>query len=204
MQGDLIYITFTSLEGDLYHITGHIKGFFVSRSTNQKFDPTPKNPQKLPTHSLLTLLQSLSPQFNAAFTSLHPSDPNSELLSDAPLANSLPAFPWLTHPPQPYPDYTRTQKSWLESLLRRTRQSPRLERRNPIHKKFILRRRSRTTYPRTSATESLADFTACATYAAILVRRGELLALDPIPENHHEGQNTTPTEDIAGSMWHYK
>ena len=200
-QGDLLYISFTSLEGDLYHITGHIKGFYVSRSTNQKFDPIPKNPQKLPTHSLLTLLQSLSAQFTNTFASLHSSDPNTEILSDAPLANALPAFPWLVHPPQPTPDPIRTQKPWLESLaeaqanlrdwndeIQSTRSLPSSGVRERLIRERLLQK-------------SLADFAACATYAATLVRRGELLPLDPIPENHegHDGE----VEETSGTMWHY-
>jgi protein TIF31 len=203
-HGDLLYISFTSLEGDLYHITGHIKGFFMSRSTNQKFDPTPKNPQKLPVHSLLTLLKSLSPQFVAAFTALHSPDSTVELLSDAPLANSLPSFPWLVHPTQIIPDPTRTHKSWLESLsegqgnLRDWNdeiQSTRSLASTGVRERLVRERLLQ---------KSLADFTACATYAAMLVRRGELLPLDPIPENHLEGDGTNPSTDgVAGSMWHY-
>lgn len=200
-QGDLLYISFTSLEGDLYHITGHIKGFYVSRSTNQKFDPTPKNPQKLPTHSLLTLLQSLSAQFSNTFASLHSPDANAEILSDAPLGNALPAFPWLVQPSQAVADPVRTQKPWLEALaegqtnlrdwndeIQSTRSLPSTGVRERLIRERLLQK-------------SLADFAACATYAATLVRRGELLPLDPIPETH-EG-HVVGAEDTNGTMWHY-
>lgn len=199
-QGDLIYLTFTSLEGDLYHITGHIRGFYVSRSTNQKFDPTPKNPQKLPTHSLLTLLQTLSPQFTQAFNALHPTDGTVEILSDAPLANSLPAFPWLVQAPQTTPDPTRLQKPWLESLadgqsnlrdwndeIQSTRSLPASSVRERLIRERLLQK-------------SLTDFSACATYAAMLVRRGELLPLDPVPEQDLQIQQQS---EHVGSMWHY-
>jgi protein TIF31 len=195
-QGDLIYLTFTSLEGDMYHITGHMKGFHVSRSTNQKFDPTPKNPQKLPTHSLITLLESLSSQFAQAFTKLHPADMNAEILSDAPLANSLPAFPWLVQIPSGQPDSLRIQRPWLENLaegqgnLRDWNdeiQSTRSLASNGVKERLIRERLLQ---------KSLADFAACATYAAMLVRRGELLALDPIPDHEHDTEET-------GTMWHY-
>jgi protein TIF31 len=200
-QGDLLYIQFTSLEGDLYHITGHIKGFYVSRSTNQKFDPTPKSPQKLPTQSLLTLLQSLSPQFSNTFATLHSTDANTEILSDAPLGNALPAFPWLVQPTLPFADPIRTQKPWLESLaegqgnlrdwndeIQSTRSLPSTGVRERLIRERLLQK-------------SLADFAACATYAAMLVRRGELLPLDPIPENH-DGHAAGHGETI-GTMWHY-
>jgi protein TIF31 len=201
-QGDLLYITFTSLEGDLYHITGHIKGFFVSRSTNQKFDPTPKNPQNPPSPSLLTLLQSLSSQFNNVFTSLHSAETAGEILTDAPLANSLPAFPWLVNPPQLYPESSRTQRSWLEALaegqgnlrdwndeIQSARSLPSTGVRERLIRERLLQK-------------SLADFSACATYAAMLVRRGELLPLDPVPETQdHEGRPVD--EDSTGTMWHY-
>jgi protein TIF31 len=201
-QGDLLYITFTTLEGDLYHITGHIRGFFVSRSTNQKFDPTPKHPQKLPTHSLLTLLQNLSPQFTNTFASLHSTDVNAEILSDAPLANALPAFPWLVQPPQISPDSARTQKPWLEALsegqgnlrdwndeIQSTRSLPSTGIRERLIRERLLQK-------------SLADFSACATTAAMLVRRGELLPLDPVPETHEHGE-INAREDQTGTMWHY-
>lgn len=202
-QGDLMYISFTSSEGELHHITGHIKGFYVSRSTNQKFDPTSKNPQKLPTHSLLTLLQSLSPAVQKAFTSTS-SDVPSEILSDAPLANALPAFPWLVSPPQIHPDAARTQRPWLEALtegqgnlrdwndeIQSTRSLPSTGVRERLVRERLLQK-------------SLADFAACATYAGMLVRRGELLPLDPVPEAHEHGEaaHTIP-EDTSGTMWHY-
>lgn len=199
-QGDLLYITFTSLEGDLYHITGNIQGFFVSRSTNQKFDPTSKNPQKLPHHSLLLLLQSLSPQFSKAFAASHPTDTNAEILSDAALANALPAFPWLVQPPQTLPDSTRTQRPWLESFaeqqanlrdwndeIQSTRSLPSKGVRERLIRERLLQK-------------SLADFSACATLAAMLVRRGELVPLDPVPETHEHG---CEHDNAAGTMWHY-
>jgi protein TIF31 len=195
-HGDLIYLTFTSLEGDMYHITGHIKGFYVSRSTNQKFDPTPKSPQKLPNHSLVTLLESLSPQFAQTFSKLHPAEMSAEILSDAPLANSLPAFPWLVSVPCSSADSLRTQRPWLENLaegqgnLRDWNdeiQSTRSLASNGVKERLIRERLLQ---------KSLADFSACATYAAMLVRRGELLALDPIPDHEHDTEET-------GTMWHY-
>ena len=50
--------------------------------------------------------------------------------------------------------------------------------------------------------KSLADFVSCATYAAMLVRRGELLALDPVPETH-EHDDCIRIEESSGTMWHY-
>jgi protein TIF31 len=196
--GDLIYITFTSLEGDLYHITGNIRGFHVSRSTNQKFDPTPKTPQKAPFHNLLNLLQFLSPQVK---TALRQNESQTEMIAQAPLANALPSFPWLVHVPVISSDSTRTQKSWLEALtdgqfnlrdwndeIQSTRSLPS----NTLRERLIRERLLQ---------KSLTDFAACATYAAILVRRGELLPLDPIPETQdHETPNS---EECGGSMWHY-
>ena len=203
-QGDLLYLTFTSLEGDLYHITGHIRGFFVSRSTNQKFDPTPKNPQKLPSHSLLTLLESLSPQFSNSFSYLHPNDSGAEILADAPLANALPAFPWLVQVPQVCADSARIQRPWLEILaegqsnlrdwndeIQSTRALPETGVRERLVRERMLQK-------------SLADFAACATYAAMLVRRGELVPLDPVPETHElNDKKPIPAELLTGTMWHY-
>jgi protein TIF31 len=203
-QGDLLYLTFTSLEGDLYHITGHIRGFFVSRSTNQKFDPTPKTPQKLPTHSLLTLLKSLSLQFSLKFGSLHPTDSGAEILADAPLANALPAFPWLVQVPQVCADSARIQRPWLEILaegqsnlrdwndeIQSTRALPTTGVRERLVRERMLQK-------------SLTDFTACATYAAMLVRRGELVPLDPVPETHEHGDKKPIPEELStGTMWHY-
>jgi protein TIF31 len=201
MQGDLMYITFTSLEGDMYYITGHIKGFFVSRSSNQKFDPLPKNPQKHPSHSLLTLLHSLSPNFTKAFTILHSTDQSTEILSDAALANALPAFPWLVQPPTVTPDSVRTQRPWLDALaegqgnlrdwndeIQSTRSLPSTGVRERLLRERLLQK-------------SLADFSSCAVQAAILVRRGEILALDPIPEAH-EHEKPVPA-DSTGTIWHY-
>ena len=71
LKGHLLYIQLTTLEGEQYQITSHVSGFFVNKSSNNKFDPFPRTtPKTQQAHSLLTLISTLSPGFEAAFRAL--------------------------------------------------------------------------------------------------------------------------------------
>ncbi|KAK7207744.1 putative eukaryotic translation initiation factor 3 subunit CLU1/TIF31 [Myxozyma melibiosi] len=113
LRGHLLYLQVMTLEGTAFHITSHISGFYVSNSTSQKFDPTPK--AKSPSaHSLLVLLQDLSPLFAAELhkwqTRLGERDP----LTVYTPTNAMLAAPFIARPaPSPLPDVSRTQEQLL-------------------------------------------------------------------------------------------
>lgn len=69
MKGDLMYLHVISMEDKRYHITGCTKGFFVNQSTDDIFNPRPDNTQRMH-HSLVDLLNTLSPIFKKSFSSI--------------------------------------------------------------------------------------------------------------------------------------
>lgn len=68
LQGDLMYIEAITEEGT-FHITAVPSGFYVSKSTRNHFDPSPAQVCHF-SHELFLTLQSASPSFNAAWSSL--------------------------------------------------------------------------------------------------------------------------------------
>ncbi|KAJ4304717.1 Intracellular distribution of mitochondria [Kalmusia sp. IMI 367209] len=102
-KGHLLYLLLTTNENEQHHITATVAGFYVNKSSNAKFDPSPRQaPKAHSAHSLLTLLEELS----------------SVVLFVISLSNAIPANPWLvpaansTHTTH-QPDLARTQESYL-------------------------------------------------------------------------------------------
>eukprot|EP01114_Cavostelium_apophysatum_P000309 TRINITY_DN1028_c0_g1_i1.p1 TRINITY_DN1028_c0_g1~~TRINITY_DN1028_c0_g1_i1.p1 ORF type:complete len:1242 (+),score=350.36 TRINITY_DN1028_c0_g1_i1:187-3726(+) len=62
LNGDLIYLEATTLEGKTFHITGWTNGFFVNQSSSSQFEPqqSDKSPQS---HTLVGLFSQISPLF---------------------------------------------------------------------------------------------------------------------------------------------
>ncbi|XP_073981757.1 clustered mitochondria protein homolog isoform X2 [Rhodnius prolixus] len=69
MHGDLMYLYVVTMEDKHYHITGCTRGFFLNQSTEEDFNPKPATPNHL-CHSLIELLNQLSPSFKRNFTTL--------------------------------------------------------------------------------------------------------------------------------------
>lgn len=69
MKGDLMYLHVITLEDKRYHLTGSTKGFFVNHSTDDTFNPKADNQHKIH-HSLVDLLNSLSPNFKKTFAAI--------------------------------------------------------------------------------------------------------------------------------------
>ncbi|XP_061135832.1 clustered mitochondria protein homolog [Syngnathus typhle] len=67
LQGDFMYITVVTTEGQKCDITSCPKGFFVNRSTPEAFDPRPSQSSPL-CHCFTDLLCHISPAFKQAFT----------------------------------------------------------------------------------------------------------------------------------------
>jgi protein TIF31 len=184
-KGHLMYLVVVNLDGEQFHITSHISGFYVNRSSHNKFDPSPKSgPKTYKSHSLLTLLRDVDPRFNPAFQELLEHNSKREPLSMYLLTNAAPANPWLISPDsttlvEHKPDITRTQESFLfggtennESMrdwneeFQSTRELPS----EGITDKIF---RERLT------SKLFADFTDAAAKGAVLVARGEVTPLNP-------------------------
>ncbi|KYM95660.1 PREDICTED: clustered mitochondria protein homolog [Cyphomyrmex costatus] len=69
LHGDLIYLHVVTLEDKQYYLTACARGFFVNQSTKEIFNPKPATPSHL-CHSLIELLNQLSPSFKRGFASM--------------------------------------------------------------------------------------------------------------------------------------
>ncbi|KAL8837102.1 MAG: hypothetical protein Q9170_002659 [Blastenia crenularia] len=184
-RGHLIYLQLTTLEGEQFQITSHASGFFVNRSSNSKFDPMPKtSPKVLMAHSLLTLIQSLSPLFGDSFNKLLEANNKRDPLASFQLTSAIPSNPWLVSSSSSsntahQPDLTRTQETYLlsgvdntETLrdwneeIQSTRELPRESVQDRVFRERLI-------------AKIFAEFNDAAARGAVLVARGEVAPLNP-------------------------
>ncbi|XP_060521182.1 clustered mitochondria protein homolog [Cylas formicarius] len=69
LHGDLMYLYVVTLEDKHYHISACSRGFYINQSTVEEFNPKPATPSHL-CHSLIELLNQISPQFKRNFAML--------------------------------------------------------------------------------------------------------------------------------------
>ncbi|XP_014288289.1 clustered mitochondria protein homolog isoform X1 [Halyomorpha halys] len=69
MHGDLMYLYVVTMEDKHHHITACTRGFFLNQSSEEEFNPKPAVPSHL-CHSLIELLNQLSPSFKRNFSIL--------------------------------------------------------------------------------------------------------------------------------------
>jgi protein TIF31 len=184
-KGHLLYLLITTLEGEQYHITSHVGGFYVNKCSNNKFDPFPRSsPKDCATHSLLNLLPKISPGFEHAFKALQEFNSKRDLLTFLQLPNAMPANPWIVSPPstellQHTSDITRTQEQFLIAGIENTDtlrdwneefQSTREMPKESVQDRVF---RERLT------SKLFADYNEAATRGAMLVARGEVAPLNP-------------------------
>ena len=184
-KGHLLYLQVTTNEGETFQITSCVSGFFVNKSTNNKFDPFPRPaPKNHSAHSLMSLISLISPSFDTCFTDLQKENGRKDLLTTFPFQNAIPANPWLvpgiaTQSNLHQPDVTRSQEAYLiggvdgaENLrdwneeFQTTRE---LSRDNLQDRVF----RERLT------SKLFADYNEAAARGAVLVARGEVAPLNP-------------------------
>ncbi|XP_061906811.1 clustered mitochondria protein homolog [Entelurus aequoreus] len=79
LQGDFLYITVVTLEGQRRDITSSPKGFFVNRSTQEAFDPRPAQSSPV-CHCFADLLSHISPAFQLAFSKNRHQTPQVEMM----------------------------------------------------------------------------------------------------------------------------
>ncbi|EME50156.1 hypothetical protein DOTSEDRAFT_68875 [Dothistroma septosporum NZE10] len=119
MRGHLLYLQVVTNEGEQHYITAHVSGFYVNKSTNNKFDPAPRtSPKSASEHSLINLLAKISPSFDASFKRLQEYNGQRDPLASYQLSNSIPAAPWLVSPSTAQhhqADLARTQEAYLLS-----------------------------------------------------------------------------------------
>ena len=184
-RGHLLYLIVVNLEGEQFHITSHVSGFYVNRSSHNKFDPSPKpGPKTSTAHSLLTLLHQIDSRFSPAFADLLTHNSKREPLAMFQLTNAIPASPWVVSPEsvnllEHQLDITRSQESFLIAGTEAT------ENLRDWNEEFQSTRELPTdTIPdkvfRERLTSKLfADYSEAAARGAILVARGEVAPLNP-------------------------
>ncbi|KIV79858.1 hypothetical protein PV11_07402 [Exophiala sideris] len=184
-KGHLLYLQLTTNEGEQYHITSSISGFFINKSSSNKFDPFPKPaPKNHSAHSLLSLISLLSPAFNEAFVELQKVNGRKDLLTTFPFQNAIPANPWLapssySHGTHHQADPTRAQEPYLlggadgaENLrdwneeIQTTRELPRDNLQDRVFRERL-------------TSKLYADYNDAAARGAVLVARGEVAPLNP-------------------------
>ena len=182
-RGHLLYLLLTTNEGEQHHITASISGFFVNKSSSNKFDPFPKAaPKNHSAHSLLGLLSLLSPAFNSSFLELQKANSQRDLLTTFPFQNAIPANPWLVHPSAAQnhqSDQTRSQEAFLmggsdgaENLrdwneeFQTTRELPRDTLQDRVFRERL-------------TSKLFADYNDAAARGAVLVAKGEVAPLNP-------------------------
>lgn len=123
-KGHQLYLQVSILEGDVYTLVCNSRGWYVSKSNVNHFDPAPRPAADgsipAPTHSLIDLLHSLSPLFSErifALPSLSSKPPALDPLSTVAIPQAEPAYPWLVPAPKPdtVPDVLRTQLAYLHT-----------------------------------------------------------------------------------------
>ena len=184
-KGHLLYLNITTNEGEQHQITSHVTGFFVNKSTNNKFDPFPRtSPKSFHAHSLLSLISKISPSFDSAFKSLQDLNANRDPLSSFQLSNATPATPWLVPESSSslsahVSDQCRSQESLLISGAENTEtlrdwneefQTTRELPRDTVQDRVFRERVN---------SKLFSDYTQAAMHGAILIAKGEVGSLNP-------------------------
>uniref|UniRef100_A0A8D0BWV9 Clustered mitochondria protein homolog n=2 Tax=Salvator merianae TaxID=96440 RepID=A0A8D0BWV9_SALMN len=182
MHGDLMYLYVITMEDRHVSITASTRGFYLNQSTAYNFNPKPANPSFL-SHSLVELLNQISPTFKRNFASLqkkriqrHPleriSTPFQVYSWTAPLAEHVmdcvraeDAYTSRLGYEEHIPGQTR---DWNEEL-QTTRELPRKN----LPERLL---RERAIFKVHS------DFTAAATRGAMAVIDGNVMAINPSEE----------------------
>eukprot|EP00054_Salpingoeca_dolichothecata_P029403 m.231638 g.231638 ORF g.231638 m.231638 type:complete len:1273 (+) comp26466_c1_seq18:216-4034(+) len=98
LQGDLFYLTVETMEKESFSVTASVHGFFVNRSTTENFDPREAT-KPYRCHSLITLLQTISPMFKSKFAFICSSYVDGRVLESVPAPQPAPVwvYPYQTH-----------------------------------------------------------------------------------------------------------
>ena len=184
-KGHLLYLVATTNEGDQHQITAHVGGFYVNKSSNAKFDPFPKAPPKgQHAHSLLNLLQQLSPSFSESLTKLHEINAQKDPLAAFQITHAIPAAPWAVPAPTSpqnahVSDPARSQETYLiggienadtlrdwNEEFQSAREHPKESVQDRVFRERLL-------------SKFFADYIDAATRGAMMVARGEIPPLNP-------------------------
>lgn len=184
-KGHLLYLQLTTNEGEQYQITSHVSGFFVNKSSNNKFDPYPRvAPKNAAAHSLFTLIGILSPSFNSSFGALLDANNKRDPLANYQLTSAIPSSPWLVDASAlslsaHQPDLTRSQETYLMSGIDNTETlrdwNEEIQSTRELPKESVQER----VFRERLMSKISAEFNEAAARGAVMVARGEVAPLNP-------------------------
>ncbi|WYZ40308.1 hypothetical protein EsH8_IV_000649 [Colletotrichum jinshuiense] len=184
-RGHLLYLVATTNEGEQHQITAYVGGFFINKSSNSKFDPFPRPaPKGHSAHSLLSLLDLVSPSFSPSFLKLQDFNNRKDPLATFQITNAIPSAPWIV-PSSSSPlcahsaDWTRSQETYLiagadntdtlrdwNEEFQSARELPKETVQDRVFRERLM-------------SKLFADYNDAATRGAVLVARGEIAPLNP-------------------------
>lgn len=180
LKGDLLYLAVTTLEAEIIHITASTKGFFVNSSSNNKFDPLPSTTKRASAHSLITLLQKISPLFNTKFLELQDFITRHHMLEVLPVNTFYPSHPWAVETPEVLSDPSRPCETYLNSgsdAVESLRDwNDELQSHRELPKSMLQERVLRERL----ITKVQAEFTEAAVRGAMAVVNGSVIPLNPL------------------------
>lgn len=184
-KGHLLYLTVTTIEGEQHQITSYVGGFFINKSSNSKFDPFPRSaPKGQSAHSLLSLVDLISPSFASAFNELQERNNRQDPLALFQITNAIPASPWLvpaTSSPlyAHNPDVVRSQETYLiggvENVDTLRDWNEEFQSARELPKETVPDR----VFRERLISKLFSDYNDAATRGAVLVARGEIAPLNP-------------------------
>lgn len=219
VRGDIVYLTVTTLEGETYTITGSSSGFWISKTTANHFDPSPRAvlPNKMRSgafQGFFELACALSPLFAKGLSNLvqsqHSGQTGADVFANLPISHATPAAPWLVAAPQHAADPFRTQLAYLLTGSTNAETLPPARDWNDEYAQYkelpqgslqdrLLRERLQS--------RTRADFANAAVRGAMSIARGDLPPLNPneAQEAHtwvHNNMLFTRAEDAIGAYSH--
>lgn len=184
-RGHLLYLIVTTTEGEQYQITSHVSGFFINKSSNAKFDPFPRPaPKGQSSHSLLSLIDTISPSFAESFTRLQEYNNQRDPLATFQITNAVPAAPWAVPAPTSslcthLPDATRSQETYLIAGLDNTDSLRDWNEEFQSAKELPRETVQDRVFRERLVSKLFADYNDAAIKGAVMVARGEIVPLNP-------------------------
>lgn len=179
LHGDLIYIMIVTLEDKKVHVTGSTRGFYLNQSTDDVFNPKPAVSNFL-NHSLIDLLNQISPMFKKFFSDLLKIRSKKHLFERLPTPYQV--HTWLA----PLQEHTVDSIRAEDSFSAKTGHEENIPGQSRDWNEEL---QSTRELPRESLTERLvreraifkihSDFVATATRAAVAVVDGNIMAINP-------------------------
>ncbi|XP_028563359.2 clustered mitochondria protein homolog isoform X1 [Podarcis muralis] len=182
MHGDLMYLYVITMEDRHVSITASTRGFYLNQSTAYNFSPKPANPSFL-SHSLVELLNQISPAFKRNFASLQKKRVQRHPLER--ISTPFQVYSWTAPLAEHAMDCVRAEDAYTSRLgyeehipgqtrdwneeLQTTRELPRKN----LPERLL---RERAIFKVHS------DFTAAATRGAMAVIDGNVMAINPSEE----------------------